>query len=70
MADESRVEIGFEGGLIISAKVPEAEWAKLEAALSGGGGKVSFTAEETTYYVDVSKVSYVRREAHVGRVGF
>jgi methylmalonyl-CoA epimerase len=46
------------------------EWAKLEAALSGGGGKVSFTAEDTTYYVDVSKVSYVRREAHVGRVGF
>jgi hypothetical protein len=70
MADESRVEIGFEGGLIISAKVPEAEWAKLEAALSGGGGKVSFTAEETTYYVDVSKVSYVWRETHVGRVGF
>jgi hypothetical protein len=71
MAEESRVEIGFEGGLIISAKVAEEEWTKLEAALSGGsGGTVSFTAEETSYYVDVSKVCYVRREMHVGRVGF
>jgi hypothetical protein len=69
MAEESRVEIGFDGGLIISAKLPESEWAKLEAALSGGG-KVSFEAEDTSYSVDVSKICYVRRETHVGRVGF
>jgi len=67
---ESRVEIGFDGGLIISAKVPDEEWTKLEAALSGGGGKVAFTAEDISYHVDVSKVCYVRRETHVGRVGF
>ena len=26
MAERSRVEIGFEGGLIISAKLPDDEW--------------------------------------------
>ncbi len=67
---ESRVEIGFDGGLIISAKVPDQEWAKLEAALAAGTGIVEFAAEDTNHHVDVSKVCYVRREMHVGKVGF
>jgi hypothetical protein len=50
--------------------VSDEEWAKLEAALSGGGGMVTFRAEDTDHHVDIAKVCYVRREAHVGRVGF
>jgi hypothetical protein len=67
---ESRVEIGFDGGLIISAKLSDEEWAKLAAALDAGSGFAEFTAEDSTHHVDVTKVCYVRREAHVGRVGF
>jgi hypothetical protein len=67
---ESRVEIGFDGGLIISAKVADAEWDKVESALAAGRGMVSFNAEDTDHHVDVSKICYVRREAHVSRVGF
>ncbi len=67
---ESRVEIGFEGGLIISAKLPEDEWKRLEDALQSGSGVVAFTGDGVAHHVDVSKVCYVRREAHVGRVGF
>jgi hypothetical protein len=67
---ESRVEIGFDGGLIISAKVPDQEWSKLEAALAAGSGIIEFAAEGTSHHVDVSKVCYVRREMHVGKVGF
>ena len=26
--------------------------------------------DDTTYHIDVSKVGYVKHEAHVGRVGF
>jgi hypothetical protein len=63
---ESRVEIGFDGGLIISAKVPDEEWSKLQAGLAA----VEFAAEGTSHHVDVSKVCYVRREMHVGKVGF
>jgi hypothetical protein len=67
---ESRVEIGFDGGLIISAKVADQEWSKLEAALASGSGIVEFEAEGTSHHVDVAKVCYVRREMHVGKVGF
>jgi hypothetical protein len=69
MAD-SRVEIGFEGGLIISAKLPEEEWARLEQTLQQGSGLASFTGDGVAHHVDVSKICYVRRETHVGRVGF
>jgi hypothetical protein len=31
---------------------------------------VSFNAEDTDHHVDISKICYVRREAHVSRVGF
>jgi hypothetical protein len=67
---ESRVEIGFDGGLIISAKLEDAEWAKLESALAAGRGFATFSAEDSEHHIDVSKIAYVRREAHVGRVGF
>ena len=53
---ESRVEIGFDGGLIISAKVADAEWAKVESALAEGSGMVTFNAEDTDHDVDVSKI--------------
>jgi hypothetical protein len=69
--DLSRVELGFDSGLIVITRLDGGEWAKLEAALDAGTGVVKLAApDDTTYYVDVSKVGYVKREAHVGRVGF
>jgi hypothetical protein len=72
MSDEkSRIEIGFDGGLIVVTKLTPTEWQKLEAALGKGSGSVQLDGEDdTAYYVDVSKVSYIKRELHVGRVGF
>jgi hypothetical protein len=72
MADDlSRVELGFDSGLIVITKLDGGEWAKLEAALDAGKGVVKISAPDaTTYHVDVSMVGYVKHEAHVGRVGF
>jgi len=72
MADDvSRVELGFDSGLIVITKLEGGEWAKLEAALGAGTGVVKIAAPDaTTYHVDVSKIGYVKHEAHVGRVGF
>ena len=71
MADaESRVEIGFEGGLILSLKLAATEWAVLEAALTGGETNVAVTAEDQTAHVRLDKVCYVKHESHVGRIGF
>jgi hypothetical protein len=70
-SDVTRVEIGFDGGLIVITKVSAAEWANVEKALEAGKGVVRFAGDdEAIYHVDVSKVSYVKHEAHVGRVGF
>ena len=72
MADDvSRVELGFDSGLIVITKLEGGEWAKLESALDAGTGVVKIAAPDaTTYHVDVSKIGYVKHEAHVGRVGF
>jgi hypothetical protein len=70
-SDVTRVEIGFDGGLIVITKIAGKEWAALEAALESGGGVVKFNGDDdAVYHVDVSKISYVKHEAHVGRVGF
>jgi len=70
-ADVARVEIGFDGGLIVITKIAAKEWAGLEAALKAGKGVVTFAGDDdATYHVDVTKVSYVKHEAHGGRVGF
>jgi hypothetical protein len=70
-SDVTRVEIGFDGGLIVITKVSAAEWASVEKALESGKGVVRFAGDdEATYHVDVSKISYVKHETHVGRVGF
>ena len=72
MASEvARVEIGFDGGLIVITKITAAEWATLEAALESGKGVVRFAGDDNSaYHIDVSKISYVKHETHVGRVGF
>ena len=72
MAEEkSRVEIGFDGGLIVVTKLTVEEWSKLEQALERRSEGVRLIGEdETEFHVDPSKVSYVKREAGGGRVGF
>jgi hypothetical protein len=69
--ERTRVEIGFDSGLIVVAKVTKEGWERLEKALAAGSGSVQLDGEDATaYYVDVAKVSYVKHELHVGRVGF
>ena len=49
MADDmSRVELGFDSGLIVITKLDAAEWAKLEAALDAGKGIVQIAAPDDT----------------------
>jgi hypothetical protein len=70
---EIRVEIGFEGGLIVSMRIDDAEWSKLEAGLASGehSGLIAVAGEAgTTYHVDPRRVCYVRRERQASRVGF
>jgi type 1 glutamine amidotransferase len=70
-SDVTRVEIGFDGGLIVITKIDKKEWDALDATIRSGKGVAQFSGDDdSTYLVDVSKISYVKHESHVGRVGF
>ena len=71
MADtDQRVEIGFEGGLILGMRLAASEWAKLEAGLAAGESVVVVETAEGTHHIRVDRVSYVKHESHVGKIGF
>lgn len=72
MADEDRVriEVGFDGGQVMSAFV-EAEAADaLERALESGVGTFKIEAENGSYTVALARIVYVKRFSREGRVGF
>ena len=72
MGDRVRIEVGFEGGQVMSAFVEDATADELEQALSGGAADGSFKleAEDGRYTLTLSRVVYVKRFSREGRVGF
>ena len=73
MADEFvRIEIGLEGGQILSALVTPASADALDTALrsSSGQATVELQAEDGVMVLVVPRVLYVKRFARETRVGF
>jgi hypothetical protein len=72
MADERvRIEIGFEGGTILSAQVSAGDAERLHRKLEAGGdGTVDVELEEGSCTVVVTRVLYLKRFARESRVGF
>ena len=73
MADGERVrvEVGFEGGQVISGFVDASSAAELERALHEDGPRVVvLETDDGPYHVVVPRVSYYRRHSRSGRVGF
>jgi hypothetical protein len=71
MADEKpqKINIGFLGGQVLSARVPPDSLKKLRGAL-GGDGWHELSAEDGTVALDLGKVVYVLVDAEEHRVGF
>jgi hypothetical protein len=67
-----RIEVGFDGGQVMSAFVEDAAADELEQALSGAqaDGVMKLEAEDGRYTVTLSRVVYVKRFSREGRVGF
>jgi hypothetical protein len=66
-----RIEIGFDGGQIMSALVTPDAANDLERALStGSNGAVALDAEDGRYTVPLGRVVYLKRFAREGRLGF
>ncbi len=73
MAENSyiRIEVGLEGGQILSALVTTASADELEQAVSSSANAaLSLEAQDGLVQVVVPRVLYVKRFAREGRVGF
>lgn len=69
--DRIRIEVGFDGGQIMSALVLPADAEALERKLSAGGeGVLELEAEDGRYAVVAHRIVYLKRFAREGRVGF
>lgn len=66
-----RVEIGLDGGQILSMLVSPASAEALERALNAGAaGALELEAQDGTVLLVLSRVLYAKRFAREGRVGF
>ena len=73
MADQDRIriEIGFDGGQVMSAHVQPSVADELERSLNGSsGGTAQIEAEDGRYTIPLTRIVYVKRYSREGRVGF
>lgn len=69
MANAQRVEIGFEGGQVISARLADGDLKDLRKQLEKGGWHDLHT-EDGVLAVYLGKVAFLRIEPADHRVGF
>jgi len=73
MADESRrIDIGFQGGPVLPARVKQSSYDELHTALSKDRSDRWFQLEtlDSKVSIDLSQVVYVRIDTEEQRVGF
>ena len=69
MAEAQRVEIGFEGGQVVSARLREEVLQELRGRLVEGGW-YDLDTEDGTLALDLGKVAFLRIDSGDHRVGF
>lgn len=67
-----RIDLGFEGGQILSARVDKDAYETLHKALAKGDADRwhDLDTPDAQIAIDLSKVVYLRIEAEEARVGF
>jgi hypothetical protein len=69
MAEAQRVEIGFEGGQVVSVRLTDDELIDLRKQLEKGGWH-DVKTEDGTLAVFLGKVSFLRIDSGEHKVGF
>jgi hypothetical protein len=69
MADQVRIEIGFDGGQSLSMLVSSESADELARGI-GQDGSVTLEAEDARYVVALRRVVYLRRSRREAKVGF
>ena len=70
MAEVQRVEIGFEGGQVISARLADDDLKDLRKQLEKGGWHDVHTADGASLALYLGKVAFIRVQSGGGSVGF
>ena len=69
MADAQKVEVGFEGGQVISVRLTDSELKDLRKQLEKGGWH-DVKTEDGTLTLYLGKVAFLRIDSGDHRVGF
>jgi hypothetical protein len=70
-AERVVVEIGFDGGQIMGARISEQSADELEQALSGSrDGSLTLDADDGRYTIPLQRVVYIKRFTREARLGF
>jgi len=69
-SDRVRIEVGFDGGQVMSAYVETKAADALEQALAAGDAAFQLDAEDGRYTLALARIVYVKRFSREGRVGF
>ena len=69
MADAQRVEIGFEGGQVVSVRLSDDELRELRQQVEKGGW-YDVRTEEGVLAVYLGKIAFIRIDSGEHRVGF
>jgi hypothetical protein len=69
MAEAQRIEIGFEGGQVVSTRLSEQDLKDLRARLEQGGWYDLHT-EEGVIALYLGKIAFIRVNSDDRRVGF
>jgi hypothetical protein len=70
MADARRIEIGFNGGQVVSARLDDGALAGLRKAVERGDGWHDLETEDGNFALDLGKVVFVRTAGGPHSIGF
>lgn len=70
MAARLKVEIGFDGGQVVPARLTEEALKQLRAAVDTGAGWLDLETEDETIVLDLARILFIRIDASQQRVGF
>lgn len=69
-SDAKRVEIGFDGGQVVSVRLAEEGFKSLREAVERNEGWYDLETEEGTFALDLNKLVFVRSAGGSHSIGF
>ena len=69
-SEKTAVEIGFDGGQVIPARLDAGQVESLRKALGSGDSPHEISTEEGTLLIDLGKVIFVRISSGAKTIGF